>query len=261
MIFYFSGTGNSRWAARQLAEQTGEELVFIPDVTDGNTTFTLSKGERLGFVIPVHGWRPPLLVRNFIRKLTVRQAEGAYTYLVCTAGDSIGKAADIFRSDLSKRGMTLSAAFTLIMPESYVGLPMMDVDPAEKEAAKLRQAQEDLQGFAELIYNKVEKEQLVKGPIPWFFSGPVGSYFVNRLVSDKKFHVAEERCIRCGKCAEVCPVGDIAGGKGLSPTWQHNGRCLTCFSCYHHCPTHAIAFGKRTEGKGQYYLTEDKMNS
>ena len=31
MIFYFSGTGNTLWAAQQLAEATGEELLYIPD--------------------------------------------------------------------------------------------------------------------------------------------------------------------------------------------------------------------------------------
>ena len=31
MIFYFSGTGNTRWIVQQLAEATGEELRFIPD--------------------------------------------------------------------------------------------------------------------------------------------------------------------------------------------------------------------------------------
>lgn len=39
MIFYFSGTGNSRWAARQIAALTGDEAVDIvemnqaPDLT------------------------------------------------------------------------------------------------------------------------------------------------------------------------------------------------------------------------------------
>jgi hypothetical protein len=31
MIFYFSGTGNSEWAARQLAEQLSQTLVSIAD--------------------------------------------------------------------------------------------------------------------------------------------------------------------------------------------------------------------------------------
>ena len=110
-------------------------------------------------------------------------------------------------------------------------------------------------------YNKVETEHLTRGPLPWFFSGPVGSYFVNRLVTDKKFHVNTDTCVKCGRCAEVCPVKDIDGGKGKTPTWIHNGKCLTCFACYHHCPSHAIEFGKRTLHKGQYYLTEERMNN
>ena len=31
MIFYFSGTGNSKWIANQLSKEQKEELVFIPD--------------------------------------------------------------------------------------------------------------------------------------------------------------------------------------------------------------------------------------
>ena len=263
MIFYFSGTGNSRWAAHRLADQTGEETVFIPDVTDNNCCFTLRTDERLGFVFPVHGWRPPKLVRQFVSRLTVKMEkdtpEKPYTYMVCTAGDSIGRTMEIFRDDLSRRGWSLDAAFTLIMPESYVGLPMMDVDTKEKETAKLRQARKDLDIFAGNILHRVKAEKLVKGPIPCFFSGPVGGYFVHRLVTDRKFRVEEERCIRCGKCAEVCPVHDISGGKGLLPEWLHNGRCLTCFTCYHHCPRHAIEFGKQTRHKGQYFLTEQTI--
>ena len=34
MIFYFSGTGNSAWTARQIAGVTGEELSSLA-VTDG----------------------------------------------------------------------------------------------------------------------------------------------------------------------------------------------------------------------------------
>ena len=32
MILYFSGTGNTRWVARQIAEAIDEELLFIPDL-------------------------------------------------------------------------------------------------------------------------------------------------------------------------------------------------------------------------------------
>lgn len=32
MIFYFTGTGNTRWVAEQIAEAINEELLYIPDL-------------------------------------------------------------------------------------------------------------------------------------------------------------------------------------------------------------------------------------
>lgn len=65
MIFYFSGTGNTRWAAIQIGAATQERLINIADYSDYLSAdkaiepFALKEGERLGFVFPVHGWRVP----------------------------------------------------------------------------------------------------------------------------------------------------------------------------------------------------------
>lgn len=262
VIFYFSGTGNTQWAAERLAKATDDRLVFIPDVVDGNCTFEVenkgSRVESIGIVFPVHGWRPPKIVREFISKLTLHIPPSALhaprVYALCTAGDSIGRTMEILEKDLSKRGLHLDAAYSLIMPESYVGLPFMDVDTKEREQEKIRKAAEDLERI--IAPHPTLPEALHCGPLPWLFSGPIGAFFVRHLVTDKPFHVESDRCIKCGKCAEVCPVKDIKGGKGTSPQWLHNGKCLTCFACYHHCPTHAIEFGRRTKGKGQYFFRE-----
>ena len=73
------------------------------------------------------------------------------------------------------------------------------------------------------------------------------------LITDKRFHVEKDKCVKCGICANVCPVGDIKGGHGEYPEWLHHKDCLTCFTCYHHCPHHAIEFGHQTQKKGQYF--------
>ena len=140
MIFYFSATGNTRWAATKLAATTGEQLVYIPDVMDGDCTFRLAERERLGFVFPVHGWRPPLLVRRFIEKLNIKTTPDNYCFALCTAGDSIARTIDILAADLAKKGLSLDAAYSLLMPEAYVGLPFMDVDTEEKELKKKQKA-------------------------------------------------------------------------------------------------------------------------
>ena len=51
MIFYFSGTGNSKWIANQLSKEQKEELVFIPDALKNEALeFSLQAGEKIGFV-------------------------------------------------------------------------------------------------------------------------------------------------------------------------------------------------------------------
>lgn len=256
MIFYFSGTGNTRWAAQKLSRCLGEELFSISEMKKGGHTVELKDGERLGFCFPVHGWRPPKLVREFISQLKITNADGHYCFALCTAGDNIGETMDIFERDLAKIGVHVDSMCSLIMPESYVGLPFMDVDKPEKELAKKKMADKELDTFIQMVsMRKKGKHNLVLGRWKRINSRVIGSYFVNHLITDKKFHVTD-KCLKCGKCAEVCPVHDIDGGVGKLPEWRHTGDCLTCFACYHHCPSHAIEFGRMTRHKGQYYYNK-----
>ena len=286
MIFYFSGTGNTKWAASKLAAATREDLISIApymraDDSSHNLAepFILKENERLGFVFPVHGWRVPKLVREFICKMKIQRepsdasAENKakaddslknrpFTYCVCTAGDSIGLTIENLNEVISQNpslqalGITeVSSSYSLIMPESYIGLPFMDVDPKEREIRKKENAAQELAVVCEEIFDRKEGiNRLVKGPIPWFFTKVVGGFFENVLITDKRFHVENDRCVKCGICANVCPVGDIKGGHGEYPVWLHHKDCLTCFTCYHHCPHHAIEFGNQTQKKGQYYF-------
>ena len=286
MIFYFSGTGNTKWAASKLAAATREDLISIApymraDESSHNLAepFILKENERLGFVFPVHGWRVPKLVREFICKMKIQRepsdasAENKakaddslknrpFAYCVCTAGDSIGLTIENLNKVISLNpslqalGITeVSSSYSLIMPESYIGLPFMDVDPKEREIRKKENAAQELAVVCEEIFDRKEGiNRLVKGPIPWFFTKVVGGFFENVLITDKRFHVEKDRCVKCGICANVCPVGDIKGGHGEYPVWLHHKDCLTCFTCYHHCPHHAIEFGNQTQKKGQYYF-------
>ena len=286
MIFYFSGTGNTKWAAARLAAATHEDLIPIAPYMRADDSsyniaepFILKENERLGFVFPVHGWRVPKLVREFISKMKIlREPSDAtvgnkvkaddclknrpFAYCVCTAGDSIGLTIENLNEVISQNpslqalGITeVSSSYSLIMPESYIGLPFMDVDPKEREIRKKENAAQELAVVCEEIFDRKEGiSRLVKGPIPWFFTKVVGGFFENVLITDKRFHVEKDRCVKCGICANVCPVGDIKGGHGEYPVWLHHKDCLTCFTCYHHCPHHAIEFGNQTQKKGQYYF-------
>ncbi len=265
MIFYFSATGNSRWAAQRLASATQEHLVDIAKMPAALSPFYLKGNERLGFVFPIHGWRPPSIVRKFIKELQITADASTtrpFTYALCTAGDDIGTTMEEYLpatliNNISLRHLgitTIDSAYSLIMPNTYVGLPMMDVDSKAETQKKLEAAEQQLHTICkEIVDRKRNIRRLHRGRWPWLNSHLLGAIFEHQLITDGPFKVHPDLCVHCGVCAHVCPTGNINGGYGKMPIWQHNGSCLTCFSCYHHCSHHAIDYGSRTKGKGQYF--------
>lgn len=259
MIFYISGTGNTKWAAKQISASTNERLIDITKLTDKTYKYRLAEGEIIGFCFPVHSWRPPLIMRKFIEQLSIENPSGHYCFALCTAGDTIGETMKIFSRCLNKKGLHLDSSFTLLMPESYVGLPFMDVDTPENEAKKKRQAANDLSRFIELIIKREKNiEKLAIGKWPRINSRFIGSLFDKCMITDKPFKVNTDKCINCGICAKSCPVDNITMNAKKIPEWKHNGSCMTCFACYHHCPKHAIEYGRMTRNKGQYYFKDDE---
>lgn len=255
MIFYFSGTGNTAWAARQLAAATGEELMDIAACPDAKAAVVAaSRGRLLGFCFPVHGWRPPLIVRRFVRQLRA-EASGRYVFALCTCGDSVGRAMDLFRRDLAIAGLHAAGLFSLIMPESYVCLPLFRTDPPERERAKISAARAKL---TDTIIPAIKAGRpavsLTVGYLPYTYTYILGAWFTSRKITDRPFRTDAGLCTGCGRCVKACPVANISAGVDGRPVWADDGRCTACMACYHHCPHHAISYGRWTSGKGQYYF-------
>ena len=259
MIFYFSGTGNTRWAAQLLAEATGEELRYIPDEL-GKTelNYELKDGERLGFCFPTHGWQPPRIVREFIRQATFITEPSAispqppYIYALTTCGDNMGYAMRIFEKVLQQKGLHTDARFAIVMPESNVCFSFLHLDTDEKARQKVEAARQRMKHICQVSSERQrDVEELVKGGIPFTYTYIIGGYYNKHLITDTKFWVDDKACIQCGLCQKVCPVDDI---KGTPPVWLHNERCTNCLACYHHCPAHAIHWGNMK--RGQYLLNK-----
>ena len=85
MIYWFSGTGNSRFVAEKLAELTNDtaQNIFMP--------YTEEHDGIVGLVFPVYVWMPPFFVSKFIDNFLQNIAPQTYKYVVMTCGDDVGK--------------------------------------------------------------------------------------------------------------------------------------------------------------------------
>lgn len=250
MIFYFSGTGNSRWVARQLSKAQQEELIFIPQaLSQGSKEFELKQDEKVGFVFPVYSWGPPTIVLEFISKLTLLNYQSQYVFFVCTCGDDTGLTRQEFCHALEARKIKCNAGFSVTMPNNYVLLPGFDVDGRAVEQRKLSEAIPAVKRVNEQISGGCCEFHCHEGSMPWLKTKILNPLFNRFCISAKPFHVTNE-CVGCKRCEKVCPVGNVVV-VGWKPLWGRN--CTSCLACYHICPKRAVRYGKRTKSKGQYF--------
>ena len=103
MIFYFTGTGNSLYAAKKLADD-GEEVISIIDALRCKAFhYVLKENEKLGFVFPVYFYTVSDPVLEFVRNLQVENA--GFVYAVIPCGASIGPAGGFLKQELKQRGL------------------------------------------------------------------------------------------------------------------------------------------------------------
>ena len=172
MIFYFSGTGNSKWAAKSLAgllhEKTADISVlnfesagnkeyknYIEEIAQG-----IKNDEYIGFVFPVYAWGAPEIVTDFAKKLkkslgnankfgdTADKPEGkTFTFALATCGEEAGYALKNF-----SKIIPLKSSYSLVMPNNYV--VGSDLEDEETVVSMLIQAQKDISLMTEEIGTK-----------------------------------------------------------------------------------------------------------
>ena len=240
MIFYFTGTGNSLFAAKTLARE-GEEVISMIDAVRGRAFhYTLKEHEPLGFVFPVYFYTVSDPVLDLVRNLTVENASFVYAVIPC--GASIGTAGGFLKSELKKRGLDLQRVDALVVPDG--ALIFYDIDSPEKMEKTLEAAKSRLVSIRQAIERC--EGNVIKGS-PMLGKAGLAAYHV--CMSTKPFH-ADGKCIGCGTCASVCPAGAISMVDGR-PAWTKN-KCLKCCGCINRCPVSAIQYGKRTVNRGRY---------
>ena len=240
MILYFSGTGNSLYAAKKLLDEN-ERLVSIAElIKKDEYDIELTDNEKLGLVFPVYFYTVPTIVREFLEKADIKNSD--YVYSVITCGGGTGQASAVLKKILLAKDIKLSYFKELLMPDN--GMLFYQIDTGDKVKERLISADEKLKTIKEDIS---QKKTTLTGDSSFSASLLEKMY---RLCSKTKKFYAEDTCTGCGLCERNCPSQAIKL-KNNKPVWKSE-TCCKCSACINRCPVKAIQYGKQTKKRNRY---------
>lgn len=250
MIVYFSGTGNSRYAAKMIADKIGDTLEDAGRAIQTQHPAQLESQRPWVFVSPTYGWRIPHIFADYLRQGQFHGSKDVYFVLTC--GSDIGNADKHLRKLCAQRGWNYRGVWEVVMPENYLAMFAVPDDAAcvpimESARKTLTKGIAHIQGGEAFPPCK-------KRPLDGLKSGLVNQLFYRFCVRAKPFHITRS-CASCGRCAQVCPLNNIQLVDGL-PQWGTN--CTHCMRCITLCPMKAIEYGKTSVGKPRYRCPEYK---
>lgn len=223
----FSPTGGTLKAAEAVIGEWSEDFEII-DLTDPNNDFSkycFENDDIALIAVPSYGGRVPAAAAERIKRLN---GGGAKCVLLCVYGNRAYEDTLVEMEDIAKEcGFDVKAAITAVAEHS-IAHNYASGRPDGEDIKKLKE-------FAENVLEKMQKENSetelkLSGNRPYKKSSGGG-------LTPK----ADKNCVRCGICAQKCPVQAISAENiGTADT----KKCISCMRCIKVCPHSARSVSK-----------------
>lgn len=223
-ICYFTATGNSLYVARRI----GGDLLSIPELMKNNQ-LSISD-DAVGIVCPVYAGQMPKMVHRFLEKATIKTN---YFFFVYTFGMSDSVARPNAEVIAKKAGLDLKYVNSIKMVDNY--LPGFEAKN-QIETAGAKKIEEHIDEVRRDIESRTKKTV----PINAFTKAEMAvmhtmeKMIVKETAAQK--YIVNDKCIRCGICAKVCPADNIT----VTDHVEFSNHCEVCYACLHNCPQNAI---------------------
>ncbi len=209
----FSPTGGTEKVADIIGKKWSDTAVKI-DLSDSKTDFTkceIKKEDMVLIAMPSFGGRAPAVA---IERLKQIAGNGAKCALVCVYGNRAYEDTLVEMEDAAKKsGFQVIAAIAAVAEHSIIPQYAANRPDASDEA--------QLSKFAEHILQKDGTAASIPGNRPYKKGGGAG--LVPKVTKG---------CIKCGLCAEKCPVQAI-DSKSFA---ADSKKCISCMRCIKLCP-------------------------
>ena len=255
IIYYFSGTGNTWWVAKELTkalQHQNQEVkcISIESLEDRYSFCEISGADHIVLGFPVYGSTAPKLVRDFISRLPAskkNQTASVFGTHALASGDSAYHVGQM----LVQKGYRLRHAMHFRMMNN-LHIPRFKFTPPRNDHRVDKALMQALPKVTRLSACIIEDTAYVTGNHVFaHILGNLQRKHVDHLIgtASKDFKVNKDACIDCEKCVRICPVQNI---KKQDDVYRFCDKCLLCMRCYSQCPKNAILLGEATKDAVKY---------
>lgn len=246
VMFYFSGTGNSKYIAESFCRIMDAECRSIEEAADADTL--MEANDTVAFCYPIYGSCVPRLMREFVTAHAQRLRDKRLV-IFCTqllfSGDGARALTDLMPGSAAR----VIYAEHFKMPNNVCNFWMLSVKNGAQNARKLRAAEERMRKAC----NNIRSDVVKKRGFHWLSKllGMSQNLFWPKMEEACRSSVrVDSDCIRCGICVQRCPAKNLSlGENGI----EQHGDCFTCYRCVNICPKQAITVMMHAKPKVQYH--------
>jgi ferredoxin len=232
-LIYFSPTRTTRTILETIGQGMAaariDHLDLTPPSIRTETSDTAGRGAAL-IGVPVYGGRIPLAARERLQRL---KGQDTPAVLVVVYGNRAYEDALLELRDLAlEQGFRPVAAGAFIGEHSFSSsaTPIAPGRPDPEDLTRARM-------FGAEARKKLRTLPPVDGLARLHVPGNL-PYKEPRVATQIAPVRDKARCVMCGACAKVCPMGAITMGESVA---TDAGKCIVCCACVKQCPQGARA--------------------
>ncbi|NEZ47983.1 (Fe-S)-binding protein [Clostridium niameyense] len=238
-LFYFSGTGNTKWVADRIKCEFEKSGHYIDILNIENFDGDLKRIFNYDYLIigtPIYAEMQPKIVDDFVKKIPKTDNE-TKVIVYSTQGGHTSCGSESISRALSKKGYKVLIQENIKMINNYyfaVGKkPIKEdiesiLDEAEQKIEKL--VNSFIQGKRSI--NNISSLRLLLGKA-------ASKGFKKILPKLSKNIIASKECTKCGLCVRNCPKGNITVENDRA---VFHSNCMLCLRCIYICPNNLVNY-------------------